>query len=103
MSLGAAAQSTNNNGTFGTTSPGASILESTAPTFAQENATANANQNALDNVPNRSALITTQGGDGGVVGAIPEPETYVLMLSGLGLVMWATRRRKKGKEQDTRK
>ncbi len=37
---------------------------------------------------------TTGGGGIGPIPAIPEPETYALMLAGLGLVGWAARRRK---------
>lgn len=33
---------------------------------------------------------------GGGVGAVPEPETYALMLAGLGLVGWVARRRRIG-------
>jgi type VI secretion system secreted protein VgrG len=42
--------------------------------------------------------VVTVGG-GGVIGAVPEPETYAMLLAGLGVLGFAARRRQK-KEKD---
>ena len=38
-------------------------------------------------------------GDGGVIAAIPEPETYAMLLAGLGLLGFAARRRQKKEKE----
>jgi len=38
-------------------------------------------------------------GDGGVIAAIPEPETYAMLLAGLGLLGFAVRRRQKKEKE----
>jgi hypothetical protein len=102
MTFTASAQSllgggnTFNNGVNGTVSPGNSGNENTtANPNGVGNSTANTSGTpAPGNVPCQSAILTA-GCTGGPVGAVPEPETYALLLTGLGLVAIAVRRRKK--------
>jgi hypothetical protein len=89
------AQSTFNNGVNGTGNPGNSGADTNASVTGQTNATDNTSGTPAPNdVPPVSAI----GGNTTPVGAVPEPETYAMMATGLGLIAYIGRRRKKSKK-----